>query len=286
MAAEKPKKKLLTGPLLSGPIALLIMALGGLLIFAVSRIISPQRSYRDLVREMQSRTFGNRWISAFELAKKISSSSIAPEEIPWLIDSLSHIYTTSVDPRTRDFIVVALSALNDERALPVLSKALDDANANVKFHAIVGLANLENIPPADQEKLEAFLDSPDTILVHAAILALATHGSRRAEEKLSSQLSHPEVSIRYAAATALVHYQNPKAVPLLHEILQLRPIEALNHGLDENKLIGLKINVLMALQRSGWRELEGEVRKLIEQEENLKILSEAKKTLEILRNSA
>src|SRR5690606_8381485 len=112
-------KKLLENPLVGSlvvPIAIVLV--GALIIFGVTKMLSADRSYKDLVREMHSKTFGNRWIAAYELSKLISSSNIPTEDIPWLVGNLSELYHSAQDNRTRDFIVVALGALDSELILP------------------------------------------------------------------------------------------------------------------------------------------------------------------------
>ena len=49
---------------------------------------------------------------SYELSKVIASSQVPRQEIPELIKRLEHIYKSSkADPRTRDFIVVALGSI-------------------------------------------------------------------------------------------------------------------------------------------------------------------------------
>ena len=280
---KPPKKKIFKdNPLLSIPIALGILSLGALLVFGTAKILTMERTYKDLVREMQSKTFGNKWVSALELSKLIASSSLKDEDIPWLIDNLSALYKTSPDPRTRSFILAAMGALRDPRAGPVLFRGLDDENGHVQFHAIVGIANIDHIEKADWPKLESFLHHQDTALVHSALLALATHRIESSEIKILEKLSDSERSIRYAAATALITYKNEAAVSTLQEILGLSMDRARELNLDKEKLFGLKINVLNAIQKSRWKALKRELEIFVEREKHLTLISQAKTILEIL----
>src|SRR5690606_15943635 len=98
-----------------------IVLVGALIIFGVTKMLSADRSYKDLVRELHSKTFGNRWVAAYELSKLISSSQIPEEDVPWLIANLTELYKGAQDSRTRDFIVVAMGALKSDLAMPVLA---------------------------------------------------------------------------------------------------------------------------------------------------------------------
>ena len=76
-------------------------------------MLQNDRGYKDLVRDLHSKTFGNRWVAAFELSKVISSKSVKQEDIPWLIENLDDLYESAVDTRTKNFIIVALGSLGD-----------------------------------------------------------------------------------------------------------------------------------------------------------------------------
>ena len=125
MSEEGSKKKLLDNPVASGlvvPIAIVLV--GALIVFGVTKLLSTERSYKDLVREMHTKTFGNRWVAAFELSKLISNSRIPKEEIPWLLENLTEIYDESQDPRTRQFTVVAAGALGSPNAAMLFSRGV------------------------------------------------------------------------------------------------------------------------------------------------------------------
>ena len=269
-----PKKRLLENPLASGlSVPLAIVSIGAVLIFGITKMLSTERSYRELVGEMQSKTFGNKWIAAYELSKHISSASIPEEDIPWLIDNLSSVYGASEDARTRSFIIVALGALKHTKAVALIEQALDDEDGNVVFHAVVALANIGEPGRLDPTKLEALLESQDTAIVHAAILALGTHSPPSAEPKLVGKLSDADKTIRYAAATALVAYKSESALTVIGEILRLKPDKS---ALD---LFALKMNVLNALQKSGWRRLDGQLEAMVEGEPDIRLVAKAREIL-------
>ena len=87
------QKKILENPFVGSlvvPIAIVLF--GSLIIFGVTKMLSAERSYKDLVQEIQSKTFGNKWVAAYELSKQINSSQIPVEDYPWLIENLSLAY--------------------------------------------------------------------------------------------------------------------------------------------------------------------------------------------------
>lgn len=262
---------------LAVPVAILLV--GALIIFAVSQMLNTERSYKDLVREMQSKKFGNKWIAALELSKVISAGKIPGDDVPWLLDSLQDIYNDASDSRTRNFLVVASGALQDERALPIILQALGDSSAEIQFRAIVALGNMPRgtkIPWADVIK---FLHSSDKILQQAAILALATHRVQGIQEDLSAFLTHQDHNLRYSAALALINYKNEGAVPILQELLLQKPRE-----LDPLQWQAIRLNCLSAIGENKWFELQNLVRQVGHSGGDLKVVALARETLKQLIN--
>lgn len=285
MEAGSPgKKKILENPLVGSlvvPIAIVLV--GALVIFGVTKMLSADRSYKDLVRELHSKTFGNRWVAAYELSKLISSSQIPEEDIPWLVGNLDELYRGAQDARTRDFIVVAMGALKSDLSIPVLALALADSDKNVRFHAVVGIANSEYGVRTHRQKLLELLDLEDEAVKQATIFALAMHRIPEAEEKFVALHKGDGVTIRYAAATGLISYKNEAARDTLVEILNLPSRPALDAAFDDNKVAGLKLNVLKALRRHQWNILNEQIESLLSSEQNLAVLSEMRETLNELK---
>lgn len=102
---SEQKKMLESSPLSGIAVPIAIVLVGALIIFGVTKMLSSGKNHRDLIDEMNSKTFGNRWVAAYELSKFLASSRIPKEDMPWVIENLSKVYRESVDPRTRNFVV-------------------------------------------------------------------------------------------------------------------------------------------------------------------------------------
>lgn len=290
-SSPETTKRMLDNPWVGSLVVpLAIVLTGALIVFGVTTMLSTDQSYKDLVREMQSKTFGNRWVAAYELSKVLASSSVPQEDIPWLIENLGSVYDDSSDPRTREFVIAAFSSLDSKLTLPWLMKALDDSSPKVQFHAIVGLGNMSSSDVKSWEPVYDLLDSDDHALRHAAILTLATHEVGRANEKIAPLLSDPVRGVRYAAATALIAYQDERAVPLLKEVLLMPEPGPPQTPSDQTGLFNsvevanLKINVVTSLKRSSWDEMNPTLEQLVEQEKNDQVAARAQEVLNQLKN--
>ncbi|OUR93134.1 hypothetical protein A9Q84_21775 [Halobacteriovorax marinus] len=260
------------------PIAIVLV--GALIIFGVTKMLSTETSYKDHVRELQSKAFGNKWIAAFELSKKIASSQIPEEDYPWLIQSLDEVYKGSPDPRTRDFVVVALGALRSEQTFKTLRLALRDENSNVSFHAVVSLGNMPIGANVDWEALSPAFDSEDHAMRQAAVLTAGTHKVKVLENKVVAKLTDESVAVRYSAATSLIYFKNNAGIETIKEIL----FDSDKKGFDVNQVTSLKLNVLNAVEKIKWTGLESIVRDVIKRDNNLKVTTKARQVLNELKN--
>ncbi len=281
-----PSKKILESSPLSGiavPIAIVLV--GALIIFGVTKMLSSGKDHRDLIEEMNSKTFGNRWVAAYELSKFLASQKIPKEDMPWVIENLSHVYKDSIDARTRNFVVLALGSLNNPLCLPVLNAALEDQDSQVKFNAVVSLGNMSQGSDIHWAKIEALLQQDtDPGLKQVALLTMAAHQRPNTEEKALSLLSSSERTIKYAAAIVLIRTKNPEAIPVLEEILGLRYDVAEGGQLNGAQVEALKMNLLENLEKSDWNEISNLVAKVEQDDTNVRVTTKAKQVLKVLKN--
>lgn len=287
MSEQKgPSKKILESSPLSGiavPIAIVLV--GGLIIFGVTKMLSTGKNHRDLVEEMNSKTFGNRWVAAYELSKFLAAQKIPQEDMPWVIENLAHVYKDSVDSRTRNFVVLALGSLNNPLSVPTLNAALDDQDPQVRFNAVVSLGNMSKGSDINWEKVDAMLtQSQDPGLQQVALLTIASHDRPNAEEKALSLLNSSENTLRYAAAIVLIKTKNAQAKPVLEEIMGLRYDIAEAGKLNGAQVEALKVNVLENLEKSDWNEMANLVQKVEQDDTNVKVTTKAKQVLNLLKN--
>ena len=282
------QKKILENPFVGSlvvPIAIVLV--GALIIFGVTKMLSSERSYKDLVNEIQSKTFGNKWIAAYELSKQINSAQIPTEEYPWMVENLSAAYKDSVDPRTRGFIIAALGALRTDLALPTFQLALQDTDIDVKFHAIVSLANLEKGIKFDWAPTIEMLKSKEAILRQASTLALATHQVSEAQVPIRALLRDESLIVRYAAATALISFKDVEAKATLEEILNLKYPAATERvappALDIKQMADLKLSVLITLEKYNWDILNNTILEVAKNDSNISVATKAKEVLNLLK---
>lgn len=283
---KAPAKKMLESSPLSGiavPIAIVLV--GALIIFGVTKMLSTGKNHRDLVEELNSKTFGNRWVAAYELSKFLAAQKIPGEDMPWVIENLSQVYRESVDARTRNFVVLALGSLNNPLSLPVLNAALEDQDPQVRFNAVVSLGNVSKDSKINWQPILAMADQDlDPGLKQVALLTMASHQHPSTQEYALKLLNSAEKTIRYAAASVLIQFKNPEAVGIIKEILNLRYDVAQAGELNGAQVEGLKMNVLENLEKSKWNDLSDVVQKVEQEDSNVRVSTKAKQVLKVLKN--
>lgn len=281
---SEQKKILESSPLSGIAVPIAIVLVGALIIFGVTKMLSSGKDHRDLVEELNSKTFGNRWVAAYELSKFLAAQKIPAEDMPWVIENLSQVYYESVDARTRNFIVMALGSLNNPKSLPVLNKALVDIDPQVKFNAVVSLGNMDKGLDIEWDKVIALFEQNDDLgLKQAALLTLATHKREEAVPFARSLIQSNEASLRYAAAMVLIYAKQNEAKPALEEILNLRYDVVAPNALNGQQVESLKLNALDAIEKSEWVDVLNLVQRTEAEDSNVRVSTKAKQVLNLLK---
>lgn len=282
---SEQKKILESSPFSGIAVPIAIVLVGALIIFGVTKMLSSGKNHRDLVDELNSKTFGNRWVAAYELSKFLAGQKIPAEDMPWVIENLSKVYYESVDARTRNFVVMALGSLNNPLSLPVLNKALTDSDHQVKFNAVVSLGNMDQGSAINWENVEAlFAQNNDLGLKQAALLTTAAHHNEKAIPYARSLVQSNERTLRYAAAIVLAYSKQHEALAVLAEILNLRYDIVAPGELNGAQVESLKVNALEAIEKSQWLEALDLVKKTEENDTNVRVSTKAKQILNVLKN--
>jgi hypothetical protein len=280
-----PKKLLEKSPLSGIAVPIAIVLVGALIIFGVTRMLSSGKNHRDLVSELNSKTFGNRWVAAYELSKYLASSRIPESDVPWVVENLVQVYDQSVDARTRNFIVKALGLLQHPLSHELFNKAVNDENSEVRFSAIVSLGNLPIGSNIDWPNLEQILlNNNDEGLQQAVILTVATHRRENGEQLLRPFLSSQQKMLRYSAAMGMIYYAPMEAEPVLKEILALGYQNVTPGELNGAQVEAMKLNVLTHIQKAGTKQLISLVKDLVEKDSNIGVSTRAQELVNLLKN--
>jgi HEAT repeat protein len=265
--SQKPSRYLrletFAAPLI--PLAIVMGAI--LIIWGINTLLTTEKNYRDLVEELQTKTFGNRWVAAYELSKYLNSHAFPEAEKPWLIERLVQIYQTTPDEKTKSFIILAMGSLKDRRTVsflvhvlsqPLSGQELSEEEKNRVFHALVSVGHLPTLLKEESSSLEKaiipFFVHPDPGVRQVAIYTIVHLNSSDHVTSLIPILKDSEAEVRYAAATALALSHEDQAISTLKDLLQkLFVVDPSSNQQQKNeKHYSLQLNALVALEKSKW----------------------------------
>jgi HEAT repeat protein len=283
-SAPQPKKLLEKSPMSGIAVPIAIVLIGALIIFGVTKMLSSGKNHRDLVSELNSKTFGNRWVAAYELSKYLASSRIPEQDVPWVVENLIQVYNQSVDARTRNFVVLALGTLKNPLSIELMNKAVNDEDPQVNFNAIVGLGNLPAGSVIEWDKLKNILHTTnDEGVKQAIIFAMAMHRRNEFVGDIRSQLGAKERMVRYAAAMGMVYFAPSESASILKEILDL-PYDKFGPGeLNGAQAEVLKLNLLTHVEKSNAVQFKSMLDEVVQKDSNIQVSTKAKQVLNLLK---
>jgi hypothetical protein len=266
-----------------------IVLIGGLIVVGIARLLNTERTYEDLINEIDARQFGNKWVSAYELSKLLASSQIPESEKQNLVRRLSAVYQSGADEKTRNFLIVALASLNHPDAVETLQLALKDPDPKVVFNALAGLGNLpkEYSDLITWSEVFTFLEHEDPGLQQVAALTIGQHFVPEGEVLLVKLLASPSRAVKYSASMALINYKNKEILPIIPEILNLDYPETIDEaalGFNQVEVEGLKLSVIDGLMRNKWRSFNESLYFVSKNDPKARVSTKAKEALNLLKN--
>jgi HEAT repeat protein len=258
-----------------------------LMIWGIRLLWTHEKNYKDLVDELETKTFGNRWVAAYELSKYLNSHALPREEHPWLISRLERVYDSASDPQTKQFVVLAVGALKNQQALPFFRKILEDIQnqhdeksqkngleeESLAFHLLVSLGQLSSLLEDEKQAvgrdLSFFFKHADPSLRQMAIFSLVKidqgHLSLLKSHKNSLLKLTEDVSyeVKMAAVCALGLMKEPAVIPLMRELLhQVKPplpSSSSNLVVTSDQYYALQLNALTTIEQSKWTAFRQEL---------------------------
>lgn len=204
---------------------ILIVILSIVLVAGITRMLTSDKGYVTLVEELKDKTFGNRWVAAFELSKYLATSQIPKEDVPWLEGQLFDLYKQNdSDPRTRNFLILAAGSLHGEKSLELMTLALADSDKEILFAAVSNLARFPNIPATfNWSRLVEIAKGevlPDEVLQHTALVVLTHHQRLEVIPLLKQYLERTDSkNLKDVSAIALVHFNHWEGLERLEYLL-------------------------------------------------------------------
>jgi HEAT repeat protein/beta-lactamase regulating signal transducer with metallopeptidase domain len=140
-----------------------------------------------------------------------AAEALANIEDPAAIDVLIRVLDRDDDPGVRRAVIEAIDNMEGVRAVPAVSSALRDANAEVRRAAAEALGSMDDNDAAPA--LMAAARDADVEVRRSVIRSLGSLGDRRALSTFVSALGDTDAEIRQGAADALGNLDNLRTAP-------------------------------------------------------------------------
>lgn len=202
------------------PAAIVAVALGIFLLGTFS--LQHPKTATQYLQELRSDSTEKRWQSAYELSRMLAQGETIQFDDN-LKAQLVEAFTAGKkdDPRLRQYLALVLGHLKVASAVPALVDGVSDDSQDVKIYSLWALGNIGD-PAGGQAALSA-LEVSDPAVQCMAAGALGSMRYEPAKFPLEKNLESTNDDLRFDSAVALSRLKDPQAVPVLMEMLTLKP---------------------------------------------------------------
>jgi HEAT repeat protein len=247
------------------PAGIVLVALG--IFFLGTMAIQHPKTAEQYLEELKSDNTSRRWQSAYELSRMLNQN----ENIQFdqtLRAQLVQVFGDAKDddPRLREYLALVLGRLKEKSALSVLSSAVRDDSTDVKIYSLWALGNIED-PQGGEAALAALSDTDETVQ-RMAVGALSAMRYEPAKFALEKNLESSNQALRYDSAVALARIKDEKAVPILLEMMNLKPS---GKPEDDQIIQSAKITAIEGAQELPDEALKAKITDLSKNESDIKV---------------
>ncbi|OGW91641.1 MAG: hypothetical protein A3D28_04615 [Omnitrophica bacterium RIFCSPHIGHO2_02_FULL_63_14] len=265
----------------------LLIAVGmAVLLCSVVLLTSERQTPEALMASVKSGAPGKRWQKAYELSNELNTrgagDTLRSEALRGEIISVLEA-ADRYDARTRGYMALALARFAPKAhpppagdpAVEALKRALEDKSPDVRLYALwsLGALGAREAAPA----VVAFLKSEDPALRKTAAYVLGVAGDKESGVHLKGLLSDPVADVRWNAALALARMGDASGAGVLAGMLDRRTLE--KERMSAPQIEGAMINAIRGLARLGDKDSTETLKKLSQNEPNLKVRQAALEAL-------
>lgn len=261
-----PKRKLFFG-LFIFP---LVIAVGmAVLLCGVVLLTTENDTPQTLISAIKSGSPSRRWQKAFELSNELNRPDIAKKIDPAILNEIIFILKDeqNFDPKTRNYMAIALGRFNIPVVVQTLKEALSDPSEDVRLSALWSLGTLQARECADEVK--KFLEADRSEFRKIAAYVLGAMGDASAIPSIQKLLNDPSHDVRWNAALALARLGNDGGQDILLQMVDPALFSGL--GMKESEIEIVRINAIKGLALIQKPESIKILQSLSRQDNNLKI---------------
>ena len=256
----------------------LVAALGVLLFFVWSLLTYEPKGPEEFLADVKIGGATKRWQSAYELSKQLADPDAEPVSDRFVAEMAS-TYEYAVNdpnPRVRQYLLRAMGQTGHPSFMGTISSALNETDENVVADAVYALSFYDN--PDNSRLIDQMASHASPLVRNRTAIALGEMKSAKNENSLQSLLSDPEPNVRWNAAVSLAKHGDASG---RHELLNLldRSYFSQFEGVDRYEKEQAMMVAVKAASLLNDYEVNQALRRLSEEDENLKLRDMARKAL-------
>jgi HEAT repeat protein len=204
------------------PMAIVGVCVAVFVIFGM--IAAEGKGARDYLAEVRTGSANRRWQAAFELSKVLQARKDKALADPAFAAELTTVFEQSAadDPRVRRYLALALGRLGNARAVPALLEAAKGSagpppDSETQIYAVWALGAIHD--PTALPALVELSRSDDAGVRKSVVHALGSFSDETSGAALAAALSDPVEDVRWNAAVALARRRDPRAAPVLLQMM-------------------------------------------------------------------
>jgi HEAT repeat protein len=253
-----------------------VVLIGVVVFLLFGKLASEEHAVPDYVSQISAGSRTERKQAAFELAKALKRGEA--KRYPNLFQQVTELYVRSKndDPMVRRYLTVVLGNLGDKRATPLILDAANDADAETRIYALWALGELRD--PRSTAQLTKAATDEDSGIRKMAVYALGELGGADVIAPLAAAVNDPVADVRFNAAVSLARFNDPRALPVLREMLDRSRLARIE-GMRDNQKEDAMIVAMAEYTKLAGPEARPELQKLAATDPSLRVRGAANEAL-------
>ncbi len=288
------------GPLANAPalavqfflIPLSVVAVTAAIYVGFRSLLADDRTAQDYLIDIRTGGDNRRWPAAYELSRLMADPAVRAADktlVPGLVAAFEE--SESGDPRVRRYLALALGRIDPpapERAVQLLTEALDDGDSETRISVIWALGSLGEA--SSVPRIEQLYTSDDAGIRKMVVYSLGAIRQAEPSKVLETALQDPVPDVQWNAAVALARHGRREGVPVLRRMLDRQYLERAVQGqvradVDVDPAGDVIISGLQAAAALREASLREPVEVISRQDKNLKVRQAALEALKVMGSS-
>jgi len=257
-----------------------MIAVAAVLLFGTMHWLTrEQLTAMDYLEQVKTGGLTKRWQAAFELSKILANPKLVPQDEHFIREmEKAFLSAGQDDPRVQQYLALAMGRTGNVEFLKPITQALEKGKEENKYALIysLGMLNDKRAVPV----ITPYLNDLDPRVRSISVVALGSIGDESAKPALRRMLKDNEPNVQWGAAISLARMKDAAGKEVLGNLLDRSYLSQYKEvdQKEQTQIVLQAIDVSTGLKD---QELNAQIKKLSQNDENMLVRSAAMKSLGI-----